>query len=113
MPHATQRAMAEDGQAFPAEWLALYKAKRDKPQVVDVPEAPFLMVDGAGDPNTALAYAEAVEALYSLSYALKFMLKKEIELDYHVMPLEGLWWAVDIDAFFAGRKDDWLWTMMI
>ena len=45
------------------------------------------MVDGRGDPNTAPAYAQAVQWLYSVSYALKFALKAEGR-DYVVPPLE-------------------------
>jgi hypothetical protein len=60
---------------------------------VEVPEMRFLMVDGEGDPNTSEAFAEAVEAIYALSYAIKFAVKKEEGLDYRVMPLEGLWWT--------------------
>jgi hypothetical protein len=113
MTQITKHAAAIEGQAFPPTWLGLYQATRAKPQLVDVPQASFLMIDGAGDPNTAPAYAEAIEALYSVSYTLKFKLKKETGLDYHVMALEGLWWAADMEAFFSGRKDDWFWTMMI
>ncbi|MFQ5437101.1 MAG: hypothetical protein ACE5FD_19760 [Anaerolineae bacterium] len=52
----------------------------------------YLMIDGHDDPNTSQAYREAVEALYILTYALKFKMKKgEVGLDYAVMPLEGLW----------------------
>lgn len=81
---------------------------------VDVPPMAFLMVDGAGDPNTAPAYAEAVEALFSLAYALKFAVKKGPDgVDYSVMPLEGLWWADDMSSFTTGDRSAWLWTMMI
>jgi hypothetical protein len=81
---------------------------------VDVPSFSFLMIDGAGNPNTAPEYSQAVEALYSAAYTLKFAIKKsELEIDYPVMPLEGLWWAADPDSFSLGRKDDWFWTMMI
>lgn len=80
---------------------------------VDVPDMAFLMVDGHGDPNVAPAYVEAVEALYSVAYGLKFMSKKELGQDYGVAPLEGLWWANDMAAFTGGRKDEWDWTMMI
>jgi hypothetical protein len=74
----------------------------------------FLMIDGIGDPNTALAYKEAVEALYSLSYAIKFMIKKgEPGLDFGVMPLEGLWWVDDMSKFDQSKKEDWKWTAMI
>jgi len=29
------------------------------------------------------------------------------------MPLEGLWWADDMDTFLTGDKSKWIWTMMI
>lgn len=83
--------------------------------VVDVPLLQYLMLDGAGNPNTAQAYQDAVNALYSLAYTLKFMLKKDVThpVDYPVMALEGLWWTPDMRDFSVQRKDDWLWTMMI
>lgn len=55
----------------------------------------FLMADGHGDPNTAPVYREAVEALYAVAYKVKFASKKELDQDYVVPPLEGLWWAED------------------
>ncbi len=91
----------------------LYKA-RQTPAVVDVPELQFLMIDGKGDPNTAAEWAEAMEALFSVSYTLKFMLKLgDTALDYHVMPLEALWW--DEQGFDPTRtdRDSWHWTAMI
>jgi len=82
--------------------------------MVDVPEMNFLMVDGAGDPNTSQEYQESIEVLYAMSYTLKFMVKKEDpEHDYTVMPLEGLWWAEDMDLFLVGDKGSWKWTSMI
>jgi hypothetical protein len=93
---------------------ALYQPKPKVVVEVDVPAMQFLMVDGQGDPNTSPAYAAAVEALFSLSYAIKFMLKKgPMALDYGVMPLEGLWWVEDMTQFDVSRKADWQWTMMI
>lgn len=92
----------------------LYQPSQKEVEVVDVPEMNFLMVDGKGDPNNSLEYAEAVEVLFQVSYALKFMVKKgPLAIDYGVMPLEGLWWAEDMSAFTAGDKSNWLWTMMI
>ena len=38
----------------------------------------FLMIDGSGDPNTSQEYKDAIEALFSLSYTLKFIIKKPI-----------------------------------
>lgn len=91
----------------------LYSASAKEVAVVDVPPMNFLMIDGAGDPNTAPAYQEAVEALFSVSYAAKFALKKTAGIDYTVMPLEGLWWADDPTVFTTDDRAQWQWTMMI
>ncbi|MEO6184760.1 MAG: GyrI-like domain-containing protein [Steroidobacteraceae bacterium] len=81
---------------------------------VQVPPFRYLMIDGRGDPNTSIDYAAAVEALFSVSYTAKFMLRKAAEKrDYAVMPLEGLWWAHDLGAFQMGDRANWQWTMMI
>jgi hypothetical protein len=81
--------------------------------VVKIPALNFLMIDGTGDPNVAQAYKDAVEALYAVSYALKFKMKKEQSVDYVMMPLEGLWWVDDMTQFSIENKAAWLWTMMI
>ena len=92
----------------------LYQPSAKEVVVVKVPTFKFLMVDGAGDPNKSLEYAQAVEALFSVSYTAKFMIKKgPQELDYAVMPLEGLWWADDMSTFVTNDKAEWKWTMMI
>jgi hypothetical protein len=80
---------------------------------VDVPMMNFIMIDGQGNPNTSIQYSEALQALYAVAYTLKFMIKKEFEIDYPVMALEGLWWVDDMREFSAARKEDWKWTMMI
>lgn len=98
---------------FSKERELLYKASASEPEIVRVPEMSFVMIDGHGDPNTSPEYAEAIQALYSLSYTLMFALKKELGLEYRVGPLEGLWWADDIVGFNEDRKGDWSWTMMI
>ncbi|TWT18424.1 GyrI-like domain-containing protein [Luteimonas wenzhouensis] len=91
----------------------LYAASTKEVVEVRVPALRFLMVDGRGDPNTEPAYAEAVEALFSVSYAAKFMLKKAGGPDYAVMPLEGLWWVDDHAVFAADDRARWRWRMMV
>jgi hypothetical protein len=82
--------------------------------VVDVPSMSFLMIDGHGDPNTAQEYQDALEALYTVAFKCKFASKKELGQDYVVPPLEGLWWAEDMQTFTIERdKSTWDWTMMI
>jgi hypothetical protein len=96
------------------QWKQLYQPKAGAVVAVDVPPLTYLMVDGEGDPNTSQSYQEAVEALYALSYTLKFTLKKSPRaIDYGVMPLEGLWWADDPRAFYEAAKSTWKWTAMI
>ncbi len=96
------------------EYKNLYAAPARQVVEVDVPEFNFLMIDGMGDPNTSHEYSQAVEALFSVSYKAKFMIKKGSNaIDYAVMPLEGLWWADDMSAFTSNDKSNWKWTMMI
>lgn len=92
----------------------LYSPSAAKVEVVDAPPMNFLMIDGKGDPNTSKSFSDAIEALYPISYTLKFMVKKSsLAIDYGVMPLEALWWADDMSVFSTGNKDDWQWTLMI
>lgn len=92
----------------------LYSAKAGEPVLVEVPPLNFLLLDGHGDPNTAAEFQAGTEALYSLAYTLKFMLKKRGGFpEYAVMPLEGLWWAEDMAQFSTENKDAWDWTLMI
>ena len=91
-----------------------YRAKHGEFRIVDIPEMQYLMVDGHGDPNSSPAFAQALEALYPVAYKLKFASKLELDRDYVVPPLEGLWWARDMDSFTVSRdKSRWDWTMML
>lgn len=92
----------------------LYQPSAKAVVEVDVPSMHFLLIDGEGDPNTSKAYAEAVEALFAVSYTAKFMVKKgPMAIDYGVMPLEGLWWMDDMSQFSTANKAKWKWTTMI
>ena len=92
----------------------LYRVPKGRVVEVEVPPLRYLMIDGQGNPNTSQAYADAVEALFSVSYTAKFMVKKGPQaIDYAVMPLEGLWWADDMTSFTVEDKARWKWTMMI
>jgi hypothetical protein len=95
------------------EMKQLYNPPIDKISVVDVPAMNFVMIDGTGDPNKSQEYQEAIESLYSISYAIKFLVKKGKSIDYSVMPLEGLWWTDDMTHFTLNNKEIWKWTSMI
>lgn len=98
------------------ELAHLYRPSAKEVVDVYVPEMSFIMADGAGDPNTSEAFAKVVEALYAVSYTLKFTVRKEDGIDYGVMPLEGLWWTDGADAELEDvlrDRDSWRWTAMI
>jgi hypothetical protein len=80
-----------------------------KPEIIDIPEMNFLMVDGAGDPNGA-EFQNVIAALYAMSYTIKMSPKAGKNFtgyyDYGVAPLEGLWDGGD-------AREDWTWTAMI
>ena len=94
------------------ELKELYNPSVKEISVVDVEAMNFLLVDGEGAPASP-QYVEAVEALFSVAYTLKFMVKKTKGVDYGVMPLEGLWWMDDMSKFSVDRKSEWKWTAMI
>jgi hypothetical protein len=95
------------------ELKRLYQPSSREAVEVDVPTMNYLMIDGEGDPNTSKAYADAVETLFTVAYAVKFMVKRSLEIDYGVMPLEGLWWGDHISNFSPQDKSNWKWTAMI
>ncbi len=94
------------------ELKPLYTASDKEAKVVTGWPLRYLMVNGFGDPNTNPDFAAGIEALYTASYTLKFMLKKAPGLDWVVPPLEGLWW-IQMADFDPERRDDWRWTLMI
>ena len=94
--------------------LDSYRARQGEFRIVEVPEMSYLMIDGHGDPNTTPAFGEAIETLYPVAYKLKFSSKRDLGRDYVVPPLEGLWWADDMDSFTVARdKSRWEWTLML
>jgi len=87
------------------EYKELFNPSKKDVSVVDVPAFNYLMVHGEGKPDGDAA-TEAISALYPVAYTIKFMKKGE-DKDFGVPPLEGLWWADDMDAFIQDKKDDW------
>ena len=91
----------------------LYQPSAKAFELIEVPAMQFVMVDGAGNPNTAEAYRRALEWLYATSYTLKFAVRDATGQDYVVPPLEGLWWSEDMESFVRRDKERWQWTMMM
>ena len=97
----------------------LYQPSAKKIETVQVPKLQFAMIDGAIEkgqaPGTSPGFAEAIQALYGISYTLKFMFKKRKTnaIDYPVMALEGLLWLTEGDVFDINIKDNWSYTLII
>jgi hypothetical protein len=100
------------------EFKHLYQPSAKKVEIIEVPRLQFAMIDGAiekgSEPGKSPSFAEATQALYSISYTLKFMFKQRNTnaIDYPVMPLEGLWWVED-GMFDINVKDNLVYTLMI
>ena len=97
------------------EMKHLYAPSAKAVALVEVPDMNFLYGRLGRGPQARPCFTKAVEAMYSLSYTLKFMIKKGQGIDYAVLPLEGLWWAGDMGAFTPETQDKnrWLWTLLI
>lgn len=91
----------------------LYNPSAKEVSIIDVPEMNYLMIGGEGDPNTSKEYQDAIEALFSASFKVKFISAKEASQDYVVMLLEGLWWVENMENFNIQDKSNWKWTAMI
>ena len=91
----------------------LYGVKQ-KPQLIEVPTAYYIMIKGEGNPNES-DFSSRVSALYSLAYGIKMLFKnmKKEELEYSdftVFPLEGIWEKSDDEEF---DKNKLKYTIMI
>lgn len=86
---------------------------RDEVRFVDVPERGFAVIDGESEPGATPgvsgAFREALQALYAVSYGLRFALKAE-GIEYTVGPLEGLWGG---ESSLALAPDMARWRLLI
>jgi hypothetical protein len=97
---------------FRTENEELYSPSREFGEV-DVPMFSYLMVDGDGESENAPSRRDAVAALLAASDAARALSATELDRDYIVGPLEGLWYAEHLVPFTKVPKSEWLWTMMI
>jgi len=95
-----------------------YYSATTAPAMLDLEPINYLAIAGSGDPGKP-AFTEAVQALYPVAYAIKFLCKAEGH-DFVVPKLEGLWWFDDsysgISMSEAPRRvprDAWQWKLLI
>ncbi|HHG91124.1 MAG TPA: hypothetical protein ENJ90_11705 [Devosia sp.] len=97
---------------FKKKLKELYQPTHKDFSVVTVPDMLFAMIDGEGAPEGE-NFAQSVKWLYSTIYPIKFAAKKKMGKDFVMAPLEGLWWADDMDDFIKGNRNKWKWRLMI
>lgn len=102
---------------FKKEYKAFYMPK-DKPEIVDVPEANYIAVRGQGDPNEeGGAYQQAIGVLYAVAYTLKMSYKTDYQIEgyfeYVVPPLEGFWWQEGVEGVEYTDKAAFKWISVI
>jgi hypothetical protein len=91
----------------------LYAPSAKEVELVRVPKLSFAMIDGKGRPNNSKEFQNAIQALYSVSYTVKFKFKFGKNIEYPVMALEGLWLMNNGQPFDKTRRSEWNWTLMI
>jgi len=95
------------------EFNRLYRSSEDTVDVVEVPPMNFLMIDGPGGGDPYRDFRDSIEAIYTVTYALKIVIGKAvIGFEYAVMPLESLRWT-DTSGSPAEGSDRPRWRLMI
>lgn len=102
---------------FKKEYKEFYQPK-NTPQLVTIPPANYIAVQGKGDPNEEGGdYQKAVGILYAVAYIIKMSYKGEHKIDgffqYVVPPLEGFWWNDQLDQIGNGDKSGFHWISVI
>lgn len=86
----------------------LYTSTKRTPFFVEVPTFGYLTFNGNGHPAEE-DFQIACEALYTLSYIIKFkIVRNKLDIDYKVSPMEVSWY---LDK--SEEKINFSWTMMI
>jgi hypothetical protein len=90
----------------------LYLPPADEFVLVDVPDLQFVMIDGEDGPDSE-AFAEAMRWLFAVVYPMKRVAKQRMGKSFVEPPLEGLWWADDMNDLIAGNRGRLKWRLMI
>jgi len=80
--------------------------------LVDVPDMRYIMIDGRGAADRS-ALDHAVKWLFAVVYPIKRITRERMGKNFVEPPLEGLWWADDMQDFICGNRDKLNWRMMI
>jgi hypothetical protein len=91
-----------------------YKASSE-PTIRQFEPYHYLTVSGQCSPKDS-PFATALEQLYSVAYAIKFLSKAE-DMDFVVPKMEGFWWIdgglSEQYTFIQTPEEDWNWKIII
>jgi hypothetical protein len=93
---------------------AFYSARRE-PFLVRLPAIKYLMITGRGHPAKDKSFQEAIQALYTLAYTLKFGGKPgSRQRQMPVLPLDALFWVAGRKGIPADApRSAWRWQAML
>ena len=93
---------------------AYYKASK-QPRIVDLLNYNYVTIEGQCAPDDK-KFVEAIESLYQVVYAIKFLAKAEDD-DFVVPKMEGFWWiagGAEAQADFEKTpQSEWFWKILI
>ena len=92
------------------DYAGLFRARKGVVDFIEVPELHYLVVDGTGAPADS-DFADAIAALYAVSYGAHFVAKKLFGDAPKVMPLEALWWGAT--SWTDPDRSSWHWRALI
>ncbi|RPD40082.1 GyrI-like domain-containing protein [Chitinophaga barathri] len=87
-----------------------YRAKA-APELVTIAAGNYIVVEGAGDPDTS-DFKAKIKALYATAYNVKKINKLQ-DKDFKVASLEGLWWTECGEPVGDRPKEEWHWKLQI
>jgi hypothetical protein len=90
----------------------LYQPAVGQFTLVDVPEMNYLMIDGAGNPESG-DFRAAVKRLFSLAHLIKPFIREKLGARFVEPPLECLFWSDGDAPLPTVDKDLWKWRVMI
>jgi len=90
----------------------LYRARAHVPELIDVPPARFLAIDGRGEPGDE-AFQEAIRALFTVAYNAKFALEKAGGENVKIPPLEGLYSGIGLESSAEAEPGPLSWTLVL
>lgn len=114
-PSTRVRSSVLDGSGPPSEKVDLYRERAaffrapTGPELIDLPEAGYLTVDGEGAPGDE-QFQDAVAALYGVAYTIKMTCKRSGR-DFRVPTFEASWWIESEDGELP--RERWRWRLMM